>query len=111
MAEFKETCSDISVKREIASTLTKAMKDLYIHDTFLGWSFDEESVLNGEKPGFKPTSFISALWYYCIHHSGYEISLCLRCGNTFLSRTQGTRNKYCTDSCRVQAAKKRTKTS
>lgn len=77
-------------------------------EELLGWEYDPSGEFEKlASPRIVARSFVSGLFYQLIYHPGKRITICGECGNAVLSREQGTRNKYCSDSCRVQASKKR----
>ena len=78
--------------------------------SFLGWKYDQSGEYEKlEEPRLVPQSFISALWYQLVYHPGKRITICKLCKNAVLTNEQGTKNKYCSNSCRVRDSRKRKK--
>lgn len=95
---------------DVVNAITRSFRQLKDPGSgkLLGWDYDDSG--NTQKlpgPRLLPRSLPSALWYSLIYHPGKKIVICDHCHSAAVSREQGTNRSYCSETCRVKAAKER----
>lgn len=113
--EFEFVVIPIDGTKTIAEVLSGVIQGIH-HGFAAGpggsWecALDAKSSRKKEVHGMNIFGFNSipaALWEVLTHHQGYGFVVCANCGNTVLISTRGAKSRYCSNSCRSAASKKR----